>query len=70
MSNPKRPEWAVIKRMRRGTLKMFPHDHDLATADRKCPTHQTLAANAKLHGLTLHVFHDNRYRLWVARLPE
>lgn len=66
----KRPEWAVIKRMKRGTIKMFPHDHDIAYEGRKCPLHQTLAGGARIYGVNIHVFHDNYHRLWVARLPE
>jgi len=68
VSYPPRPEWAVIRKMRKGTVKMFPHDHDPATSGVKCATHQTLAGNAPVYGLDIHVFHDRKQRLWVARM--
>ena len=64
--------WDTLAAMPVGGTTIVCHEHEsrrtsVSGHDLKCVRHQTIIANAKAHGLSLHVFHDDRKRLWVVR---
>ena len=62
--------WKLFDSLPVGGTVIVEHEHTnrLTTHGKlKCVRHQTISANQKAHGLSLHVFHDDRNRLWVVR---
>ena len=62
--------WKLFDSLPVGGTVIVEHEHTNRLTKHgklKCARHQTIIANAKVHGLSLHVFHDDRNRLWVVR---
>ena len=62
--------WKLFDSLPVGGTVIVEHDHVARTSGGrtlKCARNQTISANQKAHRLSLHVFHDDRNRLWVVR---
>ena len=62
--------WKLFDSLPVGGTVIVEHEHTNRLSSGhvlKCARHQTISANQKAHGLSLHVFHDERNRLWIVR---
>ncbi len=65
--------WAMLAALPVGATAILAHEHTKRAGsvfgkNLKCVRHQTIIANARVHhGLSLHVFHDDRNQLWIVR---